>query len=240
MPDIGSGLGESVVLVTGAAGGIGRAICERFEAHGARVYPTDRVEMDAPRFIRGDLSDSAFPGEWAARVLEEAGRIDVLVNNAGMCPRTPLGEITLEEWNRVLTVNLTSAFLLSQLCVEAMIRQGSGAIVNVASMAGRMGGVAVGAHYSATKAALICLTKTLARHGAPHGVRANAVAPGVIDTEITAAASPESREALLNSIPLGRFGSPGEVAEVILFLASDAASYVTGVTLDVNGGVLMD
>ncbi|MDP6780061.1 MAG: SDR family NAD(P)-dependent oxidoreductase [Candidatus Latescibacteria bacterium] len=238
--DIGCRFMESVVLVTGAAGGIGSAICARFEALGARVFPTDRVVMDAPRFIQGDLSDSAFPREWVARVSKEAGRIDVLVNNAGICPRTPLDEITLEEWNQVLTVNLTSAFLLSQTCIEAMIRQGSGSIVNVGSMAGRMGGVAVGAHYSATKAALICLTKTLARHGAPRGVRVNAVAPGVIDTEITAAAAPEMRETLRASIPLGRFGSPEEVAETILFLASAAASYVTGVTLDVNGGLLMD
>ncbi len=172
--------------------------------------------------------------------MDEVHRLDVLVNSAGICPRTALPDITAEEWKMVLDVNLTSVFLLSQACMEPMKRQRSGAIVNLASLAGKVGGIAVGAHYSASKAAMICLTKTLARYGAAHGVRVNAVAPGVINTEMTGLASAEVQESLLKTIPVGRFGEAGEVAEAICFLASHAASYITGTTLDVNGGLLME
>jgi 3-oxoacyl-[acyl-carrier protein] reductase len=230
----------SVVLVTGAAGGIGQAIGLAFEARGATVYRTDIRPGTEPRFITGDIADPQFPRRCVDQLLREAGRIDVLVNNAGICPRTALPDITAEEWKRVLDINLTSSFLLGQACMAAMVPRKSGAIISLASLAGKVGGIAVGAHYSASKAAIICLTKTLARYGAPHGVRANAVAPGVIQTEMTAAATPEAREALAKSIPLGRFGTPEEVAETIVFLASKAAGYITGVTLDINGGLLMD
>ena len=230
----------AVVLVTGAAGGIGAATCGAFEARGAIVYRTDLRPVDGPRFIAGDVAEPAFLRSCLERILGEAGRLDVLVNNAGICPRTALPDITADEWKQVLDVNLTSAFLLSQACMAVMIRQKSGAIVNLASLAGKVGGIAVGAHYSASKAALACLTKTLARYGAPHGVRVNAVAPGVIDTEMTRAASPEAQAALLQTIPAGCFGQAGDVAEAICFLASRAAAYIVGTTLDVNGGLLME
>lgn len=231
---------DKVVLVTGAAGGIGRALCERFDSLGSRVYSSDLADAARSRFTQGDISDPSFRDRWVQKVLDHGGRIDILVNNAGICPRTALSEVTLAEWNRVLEVNLTSVFALSQAVIERMIVQRSGAIVNLASMAGKVGGIAVGAHYSASKAGIICLTKTLARYGAPHGVRVNAVAPGIIDTDITRAATPEQIESFRNTIPIGRVGDVGEVVAPIVFLASDEASYITGAVLDVNGGLLMD
>jgi 3-oxoacyl-[acyl-carrier protein] reductase len=233
-------LNESVVLITGANGGIGRAVCTRFENEGACVYKTDAMDSTEARFIKGDLLDPAFPQQCLQQVIEEAGRIDILVNGAGICPRTALPDILRDEWDKVMNINLTSVFQLSQVCMDAMVKRKQGVIINIASLAGKVGGIAVGAHYSASKAALVCLTKTLARYGAPHGVRVNAVAPGVIDTAITRDASDEEQKRLLASIPLGRFGLPDEVAGAILFLASQDASYITGATLDINGGVLMD
>lgn len=230
----------AVVLITGATGGIGAATCAAFEARGAIVYGADLRPVAGPRFIAGDIADPTFLRSCLDRILSEAGRLDVLVNNAGVCPRTALPDITAEEWRQVLDINLTAAFLLSQACMAVMIRQKSGAIVNLASLAGKVGGIAVGAHYSASKAALACLTKTLARYGAPHGVRVNAVAPGVIDTEMTRAASPEAQAALLKTIPVGCFGKPDDVADAICFLASREASYIVGTTLDINGGLLME
>ena len=231
---------NKAVLITGAAGGIGKELCARFDACGALVYPTDIVKTDSPRFLQGDISDPEFINDYVERVLNEAGSIDILINNAGICPRTDLLDITLEEWRKVLDVNLTAAFLLSQACLKTMIEQRSGVIINLASLAGKVGGIAVGAHYSASKAAIVCLTKTLARKGAPYGVRVNAVAPGVIDTDITRAAPAGQIENFKRTIPLGRIGNAGEVAGPVLFLASGAASYITGVTLDINGGLLMD
>ena len=196
--------------------------------------------MQSPRFIQGDLTDSRFPQQCVEQILRQTDRIDVLVNNAGICPRVAIPEITVEEWHKVMDINLTSAFLLSQACIEVMIKQGSGPIVNISSMSGQLGGFTSGAHYCASKAALICLTKVLARHGAPHRVRVNAIAPGVIDTPITKAATPAQRESLLSGIPLGYIADPKEVAGPVLFLASQHASFITGVTLSVNGGMLMD
>lgn len=230
----------TVVLVTGAAGGIGRAICARFEACGAEVYRTDVAPLEHARFVQGDLTDPAFSRQCLRYVLDNGSRLDVLVNSAGICPRVALPDITLEDWHTVMDTNLTSAFLLSQACMEVMIEQHSGVIVNLCSLAGKVGGIAVGAHYSASKAALECLTKTLARHGAGHGVRANAVAPGIIDTEMTRSATAAQQEALLKTIPQGYIGSPNDVAGPVVFLASSSASYITGATLNVNGGLLME
>lgn len=229
-----------VVLVTGAAGGIGGSLLKAFGSLGAKVCSTDIVPLGIERFTQGDISDPDFTAEWISSVIRAEGRIDILLNNAGICPRTGLMDVSVEEWKRVLDVNLTSVFVLSQLCMKQMISQKSGAIVNLASLAGKVGGIAVGAHYSASKAAIACLTKTLARHGAPYGVRVNAVAPGIVDTDITKSAKPEQIASFNETIPLGRIASPDEIAGPILFLASSAASYITGATLDVNGGLLMD
>jgi NAD(P)-dependent dehydrogenase (short-subunit alcohol dehydrogenase family) len=225
-----------VVLVTGAAGGIGSAVCTEFSNFKAKVYQTDIVRNNKPGFIPGDISDLGFISNLVDQIVEREGRIDILVNNAGICPRTPIPEITPEEWKKVLDVNLTSIFFLSQAVIEIMIKKKSGAIVNLASIAGKIGGTAVGAHYSASKAAIECLTKTFAKYGAPYGIRVNAVAPGVIDTDIHKTATPEQMEQYKLSIPLGRMGTPKEVADIILMLASGQASYITGAVIDINGG----
>ena len=173
------------------------------------------------------------------QITDREGRIDILVNNAGVCPRTDLMDISLDEWRKVMDINLTSVFFLSQAVMKIMMENGSGAIVNLASVAGQVGGISVGAHYSASKAAIECLTKTFAKKGAPHGVRVNAVAPGVIDTDIHKESTTEQIKNYMQSIPLGRMGTPEEVVKMILVLASDLSSYVTGTTFDINGGQKM-
>lgn len=230
---------NKVVVVTGAAGGIGSAVCREFLQYDSIVYQVDIQDIDAPNFIQGDLSDQDFIHRIVQQIVQKEGRIDILVNNAGVCPRTSLLEIPAEEWRKVMDINLTSVFLLSQAVLKIMISNKSGSIVNLASLAGQVGGIAVGAHYSASKAAIECLTKSCAKFGAPYGIRVNAVAPGVIDTEIHKQSTPEQLDQYKRAIPLGRMGTAEEVARIVLVLASDLASYVTGTTIDVNGGQKM-
>ena len=228
---------QKVVLITGAAGGIGHALCRKFSQFNAKVYQTDIQYVDDPNFIQGDISDLEFIKSLVKQIFEKEGRIDILVNNAGICPRTSVSDISFDEWRKVLDVNLTSTFFLSQAVLEIMIKNNSGAIVNLASVAGQVGGIAVGAHYSASKAAIECLTKTFAKLGGPHGVRVNGVAPGIIDTHMQDTVTPEQADHFLRTIPMKRLGSPEEVANIILFLASDKASYVTGTNINIDGGL---
>jgi NAD(P)-dependent dehydrogenase (short-subunit alcohol dehydrogenase family) len=230
---------DQVVLITGAAGGIGSALVSEFSRYEARVYRTDITDAGGPLFIQGDISDPGFIRRLLDHILEREGRMDILVNNAGICPRTNVLEISREEWQKVMDINLTSMFLLSQAVMEIMIRQKHGTIVNLSSIAGKNGGTTVGAHYSASKAAIECLTKTFAKTGAPHGIRVNAVAPGIIDTHMQDTVTPDQMEQFLKTIPLKRLGTPDEVARVILVMASDLASYVTGTNIDIDGGLNM-
>ncbi|MBD3420423.1 MAG: SDR family oxidoreductase [Chitinivibrionales bacterium] len=229
-----------IVLITGAAGGFGSALCSAFAENGAVVHGTDVRKADIKHFHTGDIGDAAFLKRMVDSIVQESGTIDILINNAGICPRVPFDRITLDEWQKVLHVNLTSIFVLSQLVLPRFIENKQGAIVNLASLAGQVGGIAVGAHYSASKAAIQSLTKTLARIGGPHGVRVNAAAPGIIDTAITREAAPGQIVEFERTIPLQRLGRAQEVVAPILFLASDAASYITGATLDINGGLRMN
>lgn len=231
---------NKVILITGAAGGIGLKLCEYFDSLGSRVYPTDILPVNKARFIKIDVADINFLQGLVKKITRKEGRIDVLINNSGICPRTQLPEISLEEWQRVIDVNLTSTFFLCQFCINVMASHRSGVIVNVASLAAKNGGMAVGAHYSASKAGIICMTKSLAQYGARFGIRVNAVAPGLIDTKMTYELGMKKIKAFENSIPLGRIGDPDEVVKPIVFLASSWASYITGETLDINGGLLMD
>ncbi len=238
-----------VVLIAGASGGIGRAIAQRFAQAGDRLVLADlrseSLELappgadSPPRTIVGDLSDEQVVGELFDEILRDFGRLDVMVNAAGLLRNTPLGQIKKSEWDAVLNANLGVAFLLSRGCVEPMRRQRSGRIVHIASLAGQVGGIRSGAHYAAAKAGVISLTRSMSRLLAPHGVTCNALAPSGVETEMLAQFVEADRAALLEGIPAGRFGTPAEIAAAIFWICSDEAAYLTGQCLNLNGGAYM-
>lgn len=246
-------LKDRVAIVTGAARGIGRAIAVALAREGARVaaLDLDLVQLDdlvGQGRTRGgemlalsvDVTRKEQIQEAVGQVLARWGRIDILVNNAGIYDVLPIEAISEEQWDRVLAVNLKGAFLCCQAVIPTMKRQGSGSIVSMASSAGKSGGTLSGAHYAVSKAGVICLTKQLARELGPHGITANAVAPGRIDTPMIHLASDEENEAFRLRTPLGRLGTPEDVAGAVVFLVSDEASFITGEIVDVNGGLLID
>jgi len=246
-------LKDHVAIVTGAGSGIGRAIAEAMAAEGAHVSIWDvqetaaRAAAEAIRGSGGAAShvpvDVSAAGAVRAAVDQVAGahgRIDILVNNAGVCRVAPIAAITESDWDLVLAVNLKGTFLCAQAVMEVMKPLRRGKIINMGSVSGKVGGIAVGAHYSASKAAVMCLTKSLARELAPFNINVNAIAPGVIATDMTQAITGGDWDRYLSTIPLGRVGSVRDVAEVALFLASERAAYLTGEIIDVNGGQFMD
>ena len=238
-----------VAIVTGAARGIGFAIAERLSTAGAHVVVADIAEDGATAAAErlsegggkavGVAADVISPDEVRAlvdRALESFGAVDVLVNNAGITgPDAPLWETTDEDWEKVLGLNLTGVFYCCRTVVPHMRERGSGAIVNVASISGKEGNPNM-IPYSVSKAGVICLTKALAKEVIHDGVRVNAVAPGVIETPLLEQLQPEAIEYMRSKVPMGRMGRPEEAAAVVHFLASDAASFVTGQTYDVSGG----
>jgi 3-oxoacyl-[acyl-carrier protein] reductase len=173
------------------------------------------------------------------RALDDAGDVDVMVNNAARTVSRPFWEIEQDEWDDVLAVNLRGVFFGCQLAGERMRARGRGRIINLSSLAGQQGGTVAGAHYAASKAAIIVLTKIVAQELAPHGVTVNAIAPAAVRTPVMDEIAPDRLEALRERIPVGRFGEAEEVGALAVFLASDAAAYITGATLDMNGGLLM-
>lgn len=243
---------DRVVIVTGAAHGIGAAAARAFGAEGARVALLD-VDGPGAEAVAADVR--AAGGEAEARTTDVTagtevraaiaavaarwGRIDVLVNNAGGFPRIMrTDEIEDEEFDRILRFNVTSAFLCTKAVLPPMRARRAGRIVNLSSVVARSASVLTAAHYAAAKAAILGLTRHLARELAPEGITVNAVAPGTTGTErVLAARTPEATRALAESIPLRRLGEARDIADAILYLASDAARYVTGATLDVNGGL---
>ncbi len=246
-------LKDKVALVTGAGSehGIGRATARLLAEHGARLVLTD-VDADslsdAGLELGGehqtcvfDVRDTKECLKASNEAMKRFGRVDILVNNAGVVHGTRLGDISPREYDEVLDVNLRGNFQMAQAVAPHMRRTGSGAIVCVSSIAGRAGGGVFGSsHYAAAKSGIFGLAKGLARELAPDGIRVNAVAPGPIDNNFThGKMTPEDKARIAKSIPLGRLGQPEDVAKVILFLASDLSSYVTGVVLDVNGGLLI-
>jgi 3-oxoacyl-[acyl-carrier protein] reductase len=244
-------LRDKVALVTGAARGIGLEIAQRLAQSGAKVALVDVREEELQGAANklqtsgwtaipliADISSSREVQSMSKSILNQWNRVDILVNNAGVCPMTRLEDITDAEWDRVLGINLKGAFLCSQAVIPVMRQQQSGKIINISSNAGQMGGIAVGVHYSASKAGILGLTKSLARLLAPH-IQVNAVAPGTTESEMTRGWDTDTVSSLVKQIPLQRLGRPEDTAAAVHFLATDAASFITGHTLCVNGGLLM-
>jgi 3-oxoacyl-[acyl-carrier protein] reductase len=246
---VSEALGGRTALVTGAARGIGLAIAGALVRCGANVALVDvdpAALEEAARLVDRDVlpieADVSRPDDVHRAVdttLERFSGLEILVNNAGICPLTSPDEITEAEWDRVLAVNLKGTFLCIQAALPALRAAGWGRVINIASLAGQMGGIAVGVHYAASKAGLLGLTKSFARHLAPYGVTVNAIAPGTAETDLTAAWPESIRQDLKAKIPLGRFVRPEEVAETVTFLCSTAADAITGATIDLNAGLFM-
>ena len=245
-------LEDKVTVVTGGAQGIGRGIVEAFAAEGADVAVADvlpegetapllaGVERLGRRglYVRTDVSREGEVRGMVGEVIETLGRIDVLVNNAGVLSQSPLEQMPVKEWDRVLGINLRGTFLCCRFALPHMLGRGEGRIVNVASQLGQIGAPEL-AHYCASKGGVIAFTKALAREVAARGVLVNAVAPGPISTGIMPSESDEQEEALKAALPIRRFGAVEEVAPTVVFLASDDASYYVGQTLGPNGGAVM-
>jgi 3-oxoacyl-[acyl-carrier protein] reductase len=237
-------------VVTGSSRGIGRAIAEELAAEGADVavnYRTSEDEAaavaewieaqgDAAQAVQADISEMDEVERMAREVHDELGQIDVLVNNAGITIDRQFGDLTREDWDRVLDVNLGGAFNCTEVFYEDLKRSDHGRLINISSVIGEMGNVGQ-ANYAASKSGLFGLTRTLARELAPHGTTANAVAPGFTETEMLDAVPESIRESILDDIPLGRFATTEDVAMAVSYLASSRGSYVTGQVLDVNGGI---
>jgi 3-oxoacyl-[acyl-carrier protein] reductase len=246
-------LKDRVAIVTGGARGIGKAIVLTFVREGARVVlvDVDQKSLEASKeeiekmggealTISCDITKSSEVNEMVNQVQKTFGRIDILVNNAGIIRRGTIDSVTEEEWDRVIEVNLKGTFNCCKAVSEIMKSQGYGKIVNISSIAGKMGDITSAPGYGPSKAGIDALTKTLARQLASYGINVNAVSPHAIETEMSAQWSEERRKEIIASIPLGRLGKPEDVAEAVLFLVSEDASFITGEILDVNGGALMD
>ncbi len=243
---------NQVAIVTGAGRGIGHAIAVRLANEGARVACVSRSEAnaqrtsdeinaaraDAAKAYAVDVSDHAAVQQTASRILEDFGRADILVNNAGVTRDGLSMRMSIEDWDKVIDTNLKGAFSFTQSVMRGMIKQRSGRIINISSIAGLTGNAGQ-ANYAASKAGLIGLTKTLARELASRGITVNAVAPGFIVTDMTEVLSDQIKEAILPKIPLAKFGQSEDIAAAVAFLASAEANYITGQVLTVDGGMVM-
>jgi len=239
-----------VAIVTGAARGLGRAAAARLVERGASVAVNVRGDERAAQVAReigasvlalpGDIALPGVPDAIVQQTLDRFGRVDVLINNAALPLTTRFEQISAEEWRQALEVNLTAPFLLAQAVLPAMKRQHYGRIVNISSTAGRMVSTLGGAHYTTSKTGLLGLTRAAAKELGQYGITVNAVCPGMIDTELTRETAPaEMLEQLARGYPVPRLGTALEVADLICFAASEQAGYITGASLDINGGDLM-
>ena len=243
-------LSGRVALVTGASRGIGRAIAGALASRGARVVAAARGEnargvAEAIAHAGGqaeaialDVAERGSADAALSGILERHGRIDILVNNAGIARDQLMLRLKREDWDAVLTTNLTAAFALTQAALKPMIRQRGGRIISISSVVGQSGNAGQ-ANYAASKAGLIGFTKAVALEVASRGITANVVAPGLVETDMTKAIADKARELWESRIPLGRLGTPEDIAAAVCFLASDEAAYITGQVLAVNGGMYM-
>lgn len=238
----------STAVVTGGAKGIGRDIVLALlrENVDVAVADLDEKNMRKTREKGGDLpgdiklfkmnvADLQQVKRTFREIEDEFGSIEILVNNAGVCYATSFEKISEDEWDEVLNINLKGAYFCTKTVLPYMKKQERGKIVNLSSLAGKTGGILVGAHYSASKAGIISLTKSTAKYAADFGINVNAVSPGLIDTEMTS-----NLDYNLDQVPLDCMGAPSDVAEAVKYLVSDEADYITGEILDVDGGILMD
>jgi 3-oxoacyl-[acyl-carrier protein] reductase len=243
---------NQVAIVTGAGRGIGHAIAFRLASEGARVAVVSRSESNAVRTAEEinaahpglavayavDVADGKAVKTLADRIVADFSRVDILVNNAGVTRDGLSMRMSEEDWDVVVDTNLKGAFFFMQAVMRTMLKQRSGRIVNIASVAGLMGNAGQ-ANYAASKGGLIALTKVVARELSSRGITCNAVAPGFITTDMTAVLGAELKEGVVKQIPLGRFGAPEDIASAVAFLASGEAGYITGQCLTVDGGMVM-
>lgn len=242
-----------IAIVTGASGSIGRATALLLAREGATVVLVDvrkeGIEELAGQVKQGggmavavpiDVSDEQQVVELVRSTVEKQGALDILVNNAAISTTTPILDIDVAEWDRIMAVNLRSVFLLSRESFRFMKTRNQGKIISLASASAKIGGLVVGAHYAASKAGVICFTKSMALQSAPYHINVNAVCPGPTRTPMTDAWGEKANVEFAAKIPFKRYGEPEEIAQAILFLASDRSRYITGEVLDVNGGLIMD
>ncbi len=243
------GLKDKVAIITGAGQGIGRDVALLLAAEGANVVINEIDEKSGRDVLKeiedktgkkavlivGDVSSEEVCNKIVDGALKAFGKLDILINNAGISPKLPFWEITPEQFDKVLAVNTKSAFMLIKAAFEPMRKNGKGSIVSLSSTAGVFGSVNSAAHYSASKGAIFGLTNTMAMQMGPYNINVNCVAPGRIDTAMTKMLTPERLKAVVDRIPLGRLGTTQECANVIVFLASDAASYLSGNCIEITG-----
>jgi len=244
---------NKVVLITGGTRGIGKACAIAFAKKGYNVVFTylssEEKAADLEKEIKNlgvevfsikvDNSKKQQIENMINKVIDRFGQIDVLVNNAGISEIKKIEDIDEDDWDKIMDTNLKGSFFCSQIVFNHMKKRKTGRIINMGSQAGSSGGLFIGAHYSTSKGGLLCLTKTLAKLGAEHGILVNSVSPGIVKTDMIGSFSPKIKKELTGEIPLGRMADPEEVANVVMFLASDDASYITGANIPVNGGMLM-
>lgn len=249
----GCGIKGRVVVITGGARGIGKEICLEFSARGALVVVAD-IDLNGAAKVAQEimeLGEQAIPfsidvtkeihiKKMIDKTIEKYGRLDILVNNAGINKLSSIEEITEEEWDTILAVNLKGVFFCSREASKVMRDRRWGRIINIGSVAGKTGGSTSGIHYCTSKAGVMYLTKNFAYHLAPYGITVNAIAPGTIETDMTAKWSPEVKAGLIQKTPIGRLGKTSDISAGVVFLASEQAEYITGEILNINGGYFMD